>query len=868
MSQTNQQSPEPRRRPRRRKNGGWAMVRNVLGTLLLVGVVTCAILACFATVYIRAIIMPQAGLKLTEFSMDLTSKMYYFDPESGERKELQSLHGDENRVWVKYDEIPQDMIDAAVAIEDKTFWTNSGVNWKRTIGAFGNMFLQMKDNFGGSTITQQLIKNVTGEDDVTVKRKILEIFRALEFNDNYSKETTMEWYLNYIFLGENCNGVYTASYAYFGKHVSQLSLAECASLVGITNNPSRFNPYLKLVITDPETGEERTNIQRNKERQEVILSEMFKQGYITQEEYDQAVAEELVFVRGANDNRPQNVYSWYEDQVITDVVNDLMEKYDMSKEAASLAVYNSGLEIETCYNPKVQAAVDQVYENLENLAYISPTGQQLQSAITIVDNETGDIVALSGGMGEKAASRLSNRATAAIRQPGSSIKPIAVYAPAIELGLINPGTVLDDTPINLNGKAWPVNSYSHYRGRMTVFEAVEDSSNPVAVRVMRDYITPQVSYDFLTGKLGMTTLVAARQGKDGNVYSDIDVAPLSLGGLTDGTSTAEMAAAYAAFPRMGVYTTPRTYSRVLDAQGQVVLEKASASSVAMKESTAFYINDLLKNVVAAGTGKEANFSGMEVAGKTGTTTNNYDRWFVGYTPYYTAAVWTGYDQNERLKVTGNPAARLWKGVMSQVHEGLTYRGFAEPADAVVSQSYCRDSGMLASDYCPNDARGSRVTSSRFIAQDAPTQYCTIHIPVTLCKEDPILDSKGDSTGMYHLAGPYCPTGSKVSVAVLDYERNMEGVSFSARDDHIMHRYLEGLGTCKVHLTAPEPEPPVYDPNDPSTWPWDDELPDDLPDNLPNERPPEADLPTGQPSEAVTQPPTQADGAGWHWPWEN
>ena len=838
MKETNQR--RPARRPRR-QGGVLLTVGKVIGTLLLIGVITCAIMLCFATVYIRNVIMPQAGMKLTDFPTNLTSHMYYFDPHSGERKEMQALYGDENRVWVSYDEIPEDLVNAAVAIEDKTFWTHNGVNWRRTVGAFVNMFLQMKDNFGGSTITQQLIKNVTGEDDVTVKRKILEIFRALEFDKNYSKETTMEWYLNYIFLGEGCRGVYTASYAYFGKHVSQLSLAECASLIGITNNPSRYDPYLSLTITDPETGEEVTNRQRNKKRQETILNEMLEQGLITQEEHDQAVAEELHFVRGEDESRVSDPYTWYEDEVINQVVADLMEKYDMSRDAATQVVYGGGLEIETCFNPDIQAKVDAVYENLDNLPYVSPTGQQLQSAMTIIDNSTGNVVALAGGMGEKTGSRWKNRATTSERQPGSSIKPIAAYAPAIELGLITPGSVIDDAPINLNGKAWPKNSYGHYRGRMTVFEAVEDSANTIPVRVIRDYITPQVSYDFLSGKLGISTLVAARQGSDGKMYSDIDIAPLALGGLTDGVTTQEMAAAFSTFPRMGIYTVPRTYSRVYDSEGNVILENTAQSSVAMKESTAFYMNEMLKNVVNAGTGTSANFSGMTVAGKTGTTTNNYDRWFVGYTPYYTAAVWTGYDQNEKMKVSGNPAAQLWKKVMSQVHAGLPDKDFDLPSEEIVTRQYCRDSGLLAGEFCPNDARGSRVVSGRFLAADAPTQTCDLHVPVYLCKDSPVLDANGEPTGMYHLAGEYCPVESKISVAVLDYVRDTEGLNVPIRDTHVLKSTVDGLGPCTVHTTAPEPEPPVYDPSDPSTWPWGG----------------------GESGDSGEKPDD-----GWHWPWES
>lgn len=255
----------------------------------------------------------------------------------------------------------------------------------------------------------------------------------------------------------------------------------------------------------------------------------------------------------------------------------------------------------------------------------------------------------------------------------------------------------------------------------------------------------------------------------------------------------------------------------------------------MEENTAYYINYMLQNVVRAGTGTEAAFSGMSIAGKTGTTTNNYDRWFVGYTPYYTAAVWTGYDQNERLKVSGNPAAQLWRKVMSGVHSGLSDKGFQEPADGVVTQEYCLDSGLLPNEYCPNDARGSRVTTGTFVKGDTPTEYCTLHAPVTLCKDDPILDANGEATGMYHLAGEYCPEESRISVAVLDYERPDEGVEYTARDGLYLKNELEALGTCHTHT-----QPIAQDPFD---WPW---------------------------SGGEEEPEEPDDGSddSWHWPWEN
>ena len=343
---TNQPSGEAPRRRKHRRGGASPVVKTilkVLGTLVLVGITTCAILACFAAAYIQTVILPQDTVDASAYSMNLSSTIYYTDPQTGEAVELRTLHGEENRMLVDYEEIPQNLIDALVAIEDQRFWTHHGVDWKRTAGAFLNMFLGMRDTYGGSTITQQLIKNMTQNDEVTVKRKILEIFRALEFERNYSKEEILEMYLNHIFLGESCYGVGTASLTYFGKPVSQLSLAECASLIGITNNPSRYDPY----ISDYTRSE-------NKRRQEIILYEMLDQGYITQEEYDAAVAEELVFVGRGEGTTSTSVYSYFEDQLILDVIADLQEEYGWSRLYASQMVYNGGLSIYCTQDPAIR----------------------------------------------------------------------------------------------------------------------------------------------------------------------------------------------------------------------------------------------------------------------------------------------------------------------------------------------------------------------------------------------------------------------------------------------------------------------------------------------------------------------------------
>ncbi|NCB63035.1 MAG: transglycosylase, partial [Clostridia bacterium] len=532
LADTNQNNRE--RRERRQTGFDAASVAltagKVLGTLLLIGITTAAILACFATVYIKTVIIPQAEVNVSNFNLNLSSTIYYTDPQTGADKELRTLHGGENRVWVPYEQIPQNLVHAAVSIEDERFYKHHGVDWKRTAGAFLNMFLGMKDTYGGSTLTQQLIKNITDQDDVTVKRKILEIFRALEFEKEHSKEEILEWYLNYIYFGESSYGVYTAAYTYFGKNVSDLTLAECTSLIGITNNPSKYDPYI--------SENTRNN---NKQRQETVLYKMEELGYITEAERDAAAAEELQFQRGEDESRPVTVYTWYEDQVIRDVISDLSKTMGWSKDVAQQMVYNGGLSIYSCYNPNVQKAVDDIYLNTENLPYQSPTGQNMQSAITIIDNVTGNVVALAGGMGEKDRSLTFNRATRSERQPGSSIKPLAVYSPAIEMGLISPATVIDDSPYSIEGgNSWPVNAVGYYKGLTTVYEALQNSVNTIAVKIMANYLTPEVAYDFLEQRYHITTLEPGRT-ENNKVVSDKSVAPLALGGLTDGATTLEMA---------------------------------------------------------------------------------------------------------------------------------------------------------------------------------------------------------------------------------------------------------------------------------------------------------------------------------------
>ncbi|MBO5727808.1 MAG: penicillin-binding protein, partial [Oscillospiraceae bacterium] len=377
-----------RTRRRRRRRSPMHLAFKAVGTLLLVLLTTSVLLACFAAVYVKSVIMPMADLDLDSFRVGINSTLYYTDSR-GQAQELRTLHGDENRVWVEYKDIPKNLINATVAIEDQRYWKHPGVDWRRTAKAILLMFTG-QDIQGGSTITQQLIKNVTTYDDTTVKRKVVEIFTALECTKKYNKETILEWYLNYIYLGRNCDGVYTASYKYFGKPLSELTVAECASLISITNNPSLYDPY-----TNPENNERRKNL---------VLRAMYEQDYLTKQEYEQAKAQELVFSSKAVDSPSgtdsSDVYSWYEEQVITDVTNDLAAQLGVDTGIAYNMVLSGNLSIYTCVDPKIQAIVEDIYENTDNFPWPSANGQQLQSAITVIDNNTGDVVAMVGQVGE------------------------------------------------------------------------------------------------------------------------------------------------------------------------------------------------------------------------------------------------------------------------------------------------------------------------------------------------------------------------------------------------------------------------------------------------------------------------------------
>ena len=741
---------QERRRPRRR---GWGTAGRVIGTILLVFVLTAAIFAGIFSAYINSSMRGRVEVYLDEFETKVSTELYYQEPSSGEWTMYHTLFLDsENRIWADLEQIPKDLQKAVVAIEDKRFYTHKGVDWHGTARAiFSTIFGGSVQ--GGSTITQQLVKNVTGDNQNTVKRKVMEIYRAQELEKRYEKDEILEAYLNEVYFGYSCYGVVTASLKYFNKDVSELSLAECASLVAITNNPSLYDP----LQTD-------WGLENNRTRQLLVLGAMLEQGKIDQAAYDAAKEENVVFSNGytilggrvdvdtskkddtdtdGGDEQPEeetktatSSQSYFTDAVIEDVAAALVEKYGLTDSTNPVTgkvttafdqgvnmVYGKGYKIYTTQNPDYQKIAEEVCSDTSNLPYTSSytnaygekETEQLQVGMTIVDPYTGYVVAMVGGAGVKQYDRGWNWATSA-RQCGSAIKPISVYAPALDDGTINGASSIDDYPVMvLNGSIYPKNANGRYMGLTPLHTAIARSTNTCAVRVVQEYGTSR-SYDFMTNKLGFTTLTSQDAQQVGN---------MGLGGLDRGVTTEEMAAAFAAFANEGIYTAPRTFVRVEDADGNVILENEAKSSVAMKDTTAALMNSLLQEVINGGTGYEGRISGMHVAGKTGTTNNDQDRYFVGYTPYYSCAVWVGYVHNQRIVASGNPAASMWQKVMSRIHADLPDKDFFS-CSGLTYVKVCADSGLLATDSCAEDCRGSRVYSALVAADNAPSAYCNMH----------------------------------------------------------------------------------------------------------------------------------------------
>ena len=774
------------------------------GTALAICGFTLAFFLLIFAGYVTFSLGPYINVDASAYTMKLSSVVYYQD-EKGDWKELQKIHGTENRTLVDFDDIPDHVWKALVAIEDERFFEHGGVDWKSTAAAIGNRLIGGETTRGGSTITQQVIKNLTDDNKTTIKRKVMEIFRANRFARNYSKEEILEMYLNLVYFGNGSYGISAAAEGYFGKDVKDLSVAEAASIIGITQYPYKY---------DPARGD--WYREQNRTRQLTVLYKMYEQGYLTREEYEDAKDEKLVFrwdegakvTKKTSEAGNTKYDSYFVEQVFNDVLDDLVDEKGYSRSLARDLLYTGGYKIYSTVDPELQKQAEKVFADRSNLNYKSSSGQWLQSGMTVIDNRTGDVAAIVGRFGKRDGAFLWSYAVNP-RACGSAIKPLSTYAPALDTGTIAASATVDDYPVRmLGGKAWPKNAYSGFYGLIPLSTALKHSSNTTAVRVV-EKLGLSKSYQYLTEKFGLSTLDSVR---------DKNSAALALGGFTHGVTTRDMAAAYATFPNNGVYTEPRTYVKVCDSEGNVVLEKKSKSRVILKESTVYTINSLLTGVVDSGTGTEAKFSGMHIAGKTGTTDSNNDRYFVGYTPYYTAAVWIGYDTPTHISCSGNPAAQLWKKVMKEAHSNLPDCNFSARNDGMTAVTVCTKTGLLAGSGCP--------TQTVYVAKgSAPSMTCDGHTHVEICS----LNDK--------LAGDLCPDDQVSSVSAINfragnvskywggYKRSLFGSEeggFILADDsmHVLSD-LEQMGVCN-HNGAAEPD---GDTESPTT----SETPDDKPE---------------------------------------
>ncbi len=804
---------------------------SILLTLVLFGTISGVIIGASFAVYVKNYLIDEdydiIGLK---DNLDKTTKIYYTDSE-GKSHELEDerIFGTENRSWASYQNMPQNLIDSFIAIEDERFWTHKGVDWKRTVGAVLE-FVTGNDSYGGSTITQQLIKNVSGEQDTTIQRKVREIFRALSLTDKRSKQEVIEMYLNTINLSRSNYGVQAASNYYFGKDVSELTLIECAALASIPKSPTKYDP-----VRNPEN---------NKERRNTVLTKMLELGWITKEEYDASYDIDLELHLNLDENgkieTQGQAYSYFKDALIEQIISDLYDEYGYSRAYASNLIYSGGLEIHVTMDPFIQNAMEEVFKDDSNFEKVSE-GIQPECAMVIMNPYNGNVLGIVGGRGEKTDQRGYNRATQSKRQVGSSIKPLTVYAPAVDLGLINYSTVLDDTPFkymeNL-GRYWPSNSPARYDGKISVNDAIRLSKNTIAVKVL-DKMSVDYSFNFAKKKLHLDSLLE----------SDKALAPLALGGLTKGLTVLEMAAAYSIFPNEGCYSTPRLYTKIYNYDGTILLEKNIKQESAISVQTSIVMNKMLQNVVTSGTASRLTLdTKIDIAGKTGTTNDNRDLYFVGYTPYYVGACWFGYDVSKNLaKFKTNPHMVVWEKVMEKVHQPIfdsVANGTEELEKFDFSKlqtvEYCLDSGLLPSQYCNLDIRTvtngtSRIATGYFYEEEGvPTQVCNVHVPVKWDK----------STN--RLAGDNCPEGVLTTVALIEvndrnftdgdvkvsdanytyrevpedyvypetapFYKNLPGVSFCGYFDVEENKPANAI--CTVHKAVIPEEPEIPDENEP------------------------------------------------------
>jgi len=695
---------------------------------------------------------------------------------------IAELNGDENRKNITLAEMSPYLANAYVAIEDERFEKHNGVDILRTGKAIVTFVMNGgSSSFGGSTITQQLVKNITQDKEdegmAGVTRKLKEWAKAYQIERLISKQQILELYLNTIFVGGNNHGVETGAYYYFNKSARDLTLVECAFLAGINSGPNYYNPYGTKSYGE---DEQKTNKINNKVK--TVVNKMLELGYISQEECDSAIKEVnekgITFTQGEKNTN----YSYHTDALLNELIEDLMKEKNFSKAAAQNYLETKGLSIYSTENPEIQAAAQDAMDNAKRVKSqenVDENGDAVlsQAAIVIIDHKTGYVLGCVGGLGDKT-SRGLNRATQSPRQPGSTIKPISDVIPGLEEGIITASTLYNDSytlfPIEGVEKPYDPKNHNRYRGIVSVRQAIETSQNIPFVKISAE-LTPEKGIEYLE-KMGVSTLDHAKD----------KLAAVSIGGLTNGISTLEMAAAYATIANDGIYIEPTFYTKVLDADKNVILESKQESRRAYSETTAYIAKDILTEPVVGsqGTAKKCAIKGIDVAAKTGTSNGDKDRWLCGFTNYYTAAVWFGYDDPEQVIVSGlSPATLIWADAMSNIHDGLETSKFKSPSN-IITATICKESGKLASDTCTK-------TYTEIFARGTIPQSCEGHQKYEICEE----------TGL--LANEYCENTKKIQKTYLVEKEKLDlwSTPSNKKETLIPDTY------CDVHQEPEEPEAP-------------------------------------------------------------
>ncbi len=612
---------------------------------------------------------------------------------------LETIGDSKYKKYIKFESIPKDLKNAYISIEDERYYSHGGIDLKRTVGAIGSYVIHFgSSSYGGSTITQQLVKNITGDSSSSITRKVKEWWKACQLETVLSKDEVLEAYLNIIYVGPNIYGIEAGANYYFNKSVNQLTLEECAFLAGINNSPNSYNPFV-----------EQSNLEKINKRTKIVLNKMNELGYIDETSCKEAIAnvdKGLKFKKG-DVNVSKNIYSYHTDALIPEVTKDIMKKYNISETFANNYLEMAGLTIYSTENTRIQKETETEFNKSKYiLKSKNSSGDTSQAAMVVIDHSTGQVLACVGGLGKKQESRSLNRATQSIRQTGSSIKPIAVLLPAIDKNIITASTIVDDTEKDFADGYHPTN-YNKELGNITVRRAVESSQNIPFVEIMSD-LKPKTSMKYLQ-KLGVTTLTE----EDNNLT-------LSLGGLEKGISPLEMAGAYATIANDGVYIEPTFYTKIDKGNTTIIKSKQKKKRVVSKE-VAYILKQILKQPVEGsnGTATYCKINGVDVAAKTGTTDSNFDRWLCGFTPYYTAVTWFGFDQNETIEFNKkNPAGLIWANVMSRIHGGLKSATFTK-VSSVKTAIICSETGQRATSACPN-------TYTEYYLKGTVPKLCTKH----------------------------------------------------------------------------------------------------------------------------------------------